>query len=131
MSLALNFDWLFKSFIRYLSKRGITPGFNTRNFPYFVKRFAEWQIELDQTLIETPFNKAGFQMNPSREECEKTLQNLQRPSVLAISVLAAGYFKPPEALDYIAGLKNLKGVVVGVSTEQQALELFPLFRARF
>jgi hypothetical protein len=131
MSLALNFDWLFKSFIRYLSKRGITPGFNTRNFPYLAKKFAEWQVELDQILIETPFNKAGFQMNPSREECEKTLQSLQSPSVLAISVLAAGYFKPPEALEYIAGLENLKGMVLGVSTEQQALELFPLFRSRF
>jgi len=124
MGLALNFDWLFKSFIRYLSKRGITPGFNTRNFSYLVKKFREWQIELDQVLIETPFNKAGFQMNPSKEECEKTLQSLQSPSVLAISVLASGYFTPPEALDYIVGLKNLKGVVAGASTEKQAIELF-------
>ena len=33
--------------------------------------------------------------------------------MLAISVLAAGYFKPSEALDYIVGLENLKGAVVG------------------
>jgi hypothetical protein len=131
MALALNLDWLFKSYVSYLSGKGITPGFNTRNFPYLVKKFAEWQIELDQTVIETQFNKAGFQMNPSREECEKTLQSLNSPIVLAISVLAAGYFKPPEALDYIVSLENLKGAVVGVSTEQQARDLFPLFKARF
>jgi len=130
MGLALNFDWLFKSFICYLSKRGITPGFNTRNFPYLVKKFSEWQIELDQVLIQTPFNKVGFQMNPSRRECEKTLQSLQSPSVLAISVLAAGYFKPPEAVDYIVGLKNLKGVVAGASTEKQAIELLRTFNER-
>ncbi len=131
MGLALDLDWLFRSFISYLSKRGITPGFNTRNFPYLVRKFNEWNINLDETLIVTPFNKAGFQMNPSKEECEKTLQSLRSPTVLAISVLAAGYFKPSEALDYITSLGNLKGAVVGVSTEQQARELFPLFKAQF
>jgi hypothetical protein len=131
MGLALDLDWLFRSFISYLSKRGITPGFNTRNFPYLVRKFNEWNINLDETLIVTPFNKAGFQMNPSKEECEKTLQSLRSPTVLAISVLAAGYFKPSEALDYIANLGNLKGAVVGVSTEQQAHELFPLFKTQF
>jgi hypothetical protein len=50
--------------------------------------------------------------------------------VVAISVLAAGYFKPPEAADYLAGLENLKGVVVGVSTVKQARETFALFQER-
>lgn len=130
MGLALGFDWLFRSFTDYLSKRGITPGFNTRNFPYFIRKFNEWGIDLDEIMIVTPFNKAGFQMNPSKEECEKTLSSLTSPTVLAISVLAAGYLKPLEALDYIAGLPNLKGVVAGVSTEQQASELFQLFKTR-
>ena len=87
MSLALNLDWLFISFISYLSKKGITPGFNTRNFPYLVQKFRDWNIDLDKTVIATQFNKAGFQMNPSKEECEKTLSSLTSPIVLAISVL--------------------------------------------
>jgi hypothetical protein len=49
---------------------------------------------------------------------------------LAISVLAAGYLNPPEALDYIASLENLKGVFVGASKMQQANELFPLLEKR-
>jgi hypothetical protein len=128
MGLALGFDWLFRSFIRYLSEKGITPGFNTRNFPYLVKRFDEWGIELDETLIVTPFNKAGFQMNPSKKECERTLADMPCPLVLAISVLAAGYYKPPTAVDYLASLNNLKGLIVGVSNERQASETFRLFR---
>jgi len=128
MGLALGFDWLFRSFIHYLSERKITPGFNTRNFPYLVKRFDEWGIELDETLIVTPFNKAGFQMNPSKEQCERTLASLSRPVVLAISVLAAGYYKPSMAVDYLASLNNLKGLIAGVSNEQQASETFRLFR---
>lgn len=130
MGLALNFDWLFKSYVSHLSKRDIVPGFNTRNFPYLVNKFKEWDINLDDTVIATQFNKAGFQMNPSRIECEKTLSSLSRPIVLAISVLAAGYFKPPEAADYIASLANLKGVVAGVSTMKQARETFTLFKDR-
>lgn len=128
MGLALNLKWLFSSYIAFLSKKGITPGFHTRNFPYLVKKFNEWNIDLDHTVITTPFNKAGFQMNPSREECERILANLSNPIVLAISVLAGGYLKPKIALDYVAGLNNLKGVVAGVSTEQQALETFELFK---
>jgi uncharacterized protein (DUF486 family) len=130
MGLALDLDWLFKSFISYLSKRGITPGFNTRNFPYLVKKFDEWGINLDETLIVTPFNKAGFQMNPSKEECEKTLKELSTPNVLAISVFAAGYFKPTEAVNYLGGLSNLCGVITGISSEKQAKETFELFKER-
>ena len=130
MALALNFDWLFNSYISYLSRREITPGFNTRNFPYLVGKFKEWDIDLKKIVVATQFNKAGFQMNPSRVECEKTLSNLSCRIVLAISVLAAGYFKPPEAADYLAGQENLKGVVAGVSNLKQARETFALFRER-
>jgi hypothetical protein len=130
MGLALNLEWLFSAYRDFLSKRGITPGFHTRNFPYLVKKFNEWGLDLDHTVITAPFNKAGFQMNPSREECEKTLHSLSTPIVVTISVLASGYIKPPEALDYIAGLDNIKGVVAGVSTEQQARETFGLFKER-
>jgi hypothetical protein len=69
-------------------------------------------------------------MNPSREECEKTLSTLGCPIVLAISVLAAGYYRPPEAIDYIASLENIKGIVAGVSTLKQARETFALFQER-
>jgi hypothetical protein len=130
MGLALNLDWLFKSFMHYLLKRGIAPGFNTRNFPYLANKFSEWGINVDETLIVTPFNKAGFQMNPSKAECEKTLKSLSRPNVLAISVLAAGYFRPSIAIDYLADLENLKGAIIGVSNEQQAHETFMLFREK-
>jgi hypothetical protein len=127
MSLALDLEWLFKSFIKYLSKRKIEPGVNTRNFPYLVRKFKEWDINLEDVLIVTPFNQAGFQMNPSREECEKTLKSLTCPNVLAISVLAAGYFSPSMAVEYLRGLDNLRGLIVGVSSEKQAVETFTLF----
>ena len=131
MALALNLDWLFESYMRFLSRRSITPGFNTRNFPFFVRKFREWNIDTRNILVATPLNKAGFQMNPSKQECEKTLGNLPSPIVLAISILAAGYLQPTVAMEYLANLPNLKGIVAGVSTEQQARETFTLLRDNF
>ena len=45
LALALNMDWLFKEYVAFLSKKRITPGFNTGNFAYLVKKFNEWEID--------------------------------------------------------------------------------------
>ena len=124
MALALDLDWLFKSYIGFIRQYGITPGFETRNFAYLVKRFKEWNLDFSEILIATPFNKIGFQMNPSIEECERALAKVPESNVIAMSVLAAGYLKLPEATEYIKTLPNLKGLVVGVSKERQACETF-------
>ena len=131
MALALNLDWLFKDYITFLSKKEITPGFNTGNFAYLVKKFHEWNIDLGKILILAPFNKVGFQMIPALEECEAALQKIPVPSVIALSVLAAGYLGPREAFEYVASLRNIKGVAVGVSNERQSIETFGLLIQSF
>jgi len=130
MGLALNLDWLFKSYIDFMLKLGIKPGFDTRNFAYLVKKFNEWDINFHDVIIAAPFNKVGFQMNPSKKECEKALAKLNETNIIAISILAAGYLKPLEAIEYIGSLPNIKGVAVGVSKEQHARETFKLLKNR-
>jgi len=131
LCLGLGLDWVFKFYTEFLLKRGITPGFNTGNFALLVKKLKEWDINLEDVVIAAPFNKVGFQMVPSKVECEKALASLPKPNVLAISILAAGYLKPEEAADYIVGLPNIKGVAVGVSKEKHAIETFKLLREAF
>jgi len=131
MALALNLDWLFKSYIDFMLKKGMKPGFETRNFAYLVNKFKEWGIDFKNVVVATPFNAVGFQMNPSREECEKALVDVGASSVIAMSVLAAGYLKPSAAIEYVKRLPNLKGVVVGVSKEHHARETFRLLEERF
>jgi hypothetical protein len=130
MALALDLDWLFKSYIDFVLRLGIKPGFETRNFAYLVNKFREWSVGFDKIAIATPFNKVGFQMNPSGAECEKALAKIPEPNVIAMSILAAGYLKPPEAMKYVRNLSNLVGIVVGVSKEQHALETFKLLKDR-
>jgi hypothetical protein len=128
MSLALNLDWLFKEYVAFLSRKKITPGFNTGNFVYLVKKFFEWKIDLGKVLILSPFNKVGFQMTPSMEECEESLRILPAPIVIAMSVLAAGFVPPKEAAEYISTLPNIRGVALGVSKAKHAKETFQVFR---
>ncbi|MEM3697168.1 MAG: hypothetical protein QXQ94_06680 [Candidatus Bathyarchaeia archaeon] len=130
LCLSLGLDWVFRFYTEFLLKAGIIPGFNTGNFAFLVEKFRKWDINLNDVVIAAPFNKVGFQMVPSREECEKVLGNMPKPNVLAVSILAAGYLKPEEAVDYIAGLPNIKGVAVGVSKEKHATETFKLLREK-
>jgi hypothetical protein len=131
MGLGLNLDWLFKIYVDFMLKLEIKPGFETRNFVYLTKKFREWIMDFEDIVIAAPFNKVGFQMNPSKTECEKALASLPGPNLIAMSILAAGYLKPPEAVNYIQSLPNLGGTVVGVSKEVHACETFNLLRERF
>jgi len=130
LCLGLGLDRILKFYIKFMLKAGIIPGFNTGNFALLVEKFKEWGISLEDVVIAAPFNKVGFQMVPSREKCEKALAQLPKPNVLAISILAAGYLKPPEAIDYIVQLPNIKGVAVGVSKEKHANETFKLLKQK-
>ncbi|MCJ7424813.1 hypothetical protein MUP01_11195 [Candidatus Bathyarchaeota archaeon] len=127
MSLAFELDWLFESYVKFMLRQGIRPGFETRNFAYLVHKFKGWGLDLSKLAIASPFNKIGFQMNPSQIECEEALLSLQEPSVIAMSILAAGYLKPSQAISYVRDLPNLRCAVVGVSSERHASETFKLF----
>ncbi len=124
MALGLDLDWFFKYYIKFFSKSKTRPGFETRNFPYLVQKFKEWHIDMNNLIITCSFNKIGFQMNPSQAECEKTLKEIPQTEIIAMSVLAAGYLRPFDAVQYIENLPNVSHIVVGVSKESQACETF-------
>jgi hypothetical protein len=130
MFLGFNMDWVFKAYIDFMLKRKVIPGFNTGNFAFLVEKFREWNINLEEIIIAAPFNKIGFQMVPSKEKCEEALAIMPKPNIVAISILAAGYLKPIEAIDYIASLPNIKGVAIGVSKEKHAKETFQLLKEK-
>ena len=67
-------------------------------------------------------------MCPSQKECENALKRAEGAEVIAMSVLAAGYLKPADAVGYLNSLEGLSGMVIGVSKEQQAKETFKVFK---
>lgn len=130
MMLAFNLDWLCKVYIKYVSDLGIKPGFETRNYAYLVGKFKTWGIDFSDVTIAAPFNLIGFQMNPSKVECERSLEYASRSETIGFSILAAGLVKPKEAMDYILTLPSLKGVAVGVSKYEHARNTFQILKGQ-
>jgi hypothetical protein len=104
------------------------PGFVTYNLARFVREFQEAGISLKDVVIMTPFNSIGYQMCSSRDYCEATLSNMREGHVIAMSVMAGGYLKLDNAIDYIRSLPNLYGVAIGVSSKEHARDTFTKFR---
>jgi hypothetical protein len=128
IALALDLKWVFKCSIDFLRRLDVTPGYETRNFPYLVTKFKQWEIDFRDVAIAASFNKVGFQMSPSKAECEKALMSIPKNGVLAISPLAAGYLSPMQAIDYLKKL-DIGGVAVAVSKDYQARETFQILKS--
>lgn len=125
LALALGMSKVFETFKDHLEKNhGIKAGLCTKNFSYLVTRLNQWNLEIDS--IMTSFNKAGFLMNPSRQDCEKALQSY-KGHVIAMNILAGGYLRLDEAYEYILSLPKIRKIVIGTSSAERAKTTFELF----
>jgi hypothetical protein len=131
MALALNMKWLFESHTLYLREHGIKPGFATGNFSYLVRKFKQWDINFEGIVLAAPFNSVGFQMNPSRQEWEEVMVEVKGAEIIAFGILASGYLKISQAIEYVKLLPNLKGIAVGISSRRQAEETFKFIKDNY
>jgi predicted HTH domain antitoxin len=131
LALSLKSDDLMRDFIQLVSEKGFTPGFVTRNFPMFTHYMTEIGVDLRNVIVMTPFNKIGFQMVPSKEECERALEESDTLNVIAISILGSGQINLKDAAEYIKKLERVDSVAVGVSSITQAKETFKLLEKVF
>jgi hypothetical protein len=131
MALALDMKWVFQAHMDLMQKRGIKPGFHTHSLPHLVSKLNQWGIDPRKISITTQFNSLGFLMCPDKEKVEEALKLLpQGTDVIAYGVLASGYLKLDDATAYVNSHPELKGVVVGVSREQQAKETFQQMKGK-
>jgi len=92
---------------------GVDPAFNTMNMPRLVDFLLECGIE--NPIICSSINKAGYFMCPSRDAYEKTLaEESFRP--FAMSILASGAVPPREAVEYVCRLPRIQSIVFGASS---------------
>ena len=124
LALSLNMKKIFEVFQEYLHDNyKVNAGLVTKNFPRLINKLSEWG--LDYSSVMTSFNKIGFQMNPSREECEKSLDKF-KGQVIAMSILAGGYLELNDAYQYILTQQKINKIVVGVSSIEHASKTFGL-----
>ncbi|HEV2118504.1 MAG TPA: hypothetical protein VGS11_00115 [Candidatus Bathyarchaeia archaeon] len=110
---------------------GIMPGFVTRNFVMFVDFVNKLGTSLDDVVVLTPLNALGYQMNPSKEACERVLAQTKGLNVVAMSVMAGGQLSLASAVKYIESLPRQVSCVVGVSSSVHARETFGALRNSF
>ena len=130
LMVSLGMTNLFDSYCQIAADNlGVIPGFVTRNFARFVNFTSLTSSLMKDIFVMTPFNKVGFQMNPSQEDCEQSLINHPNLNVIAMSVLAGGCSGVVESAKYLMQLKEDISCVVGVSTEEHAAETFSTFKS--
>lgn len=110
----------FTGFSSYLkSKYGVEAGFNSMNMPMLVDFLLECDIE--NPIVCSSINKAGYFMNPDMESYENTLKE-KRFRPIAMSILASGGVQPRDAVEYVCKQKAIKAIVFGASSRQHILE---------
>ncbi|MBN1805943.1 MAG: hypothetical protein JW837_11895 [Sedimentisphaerales bacterium] len=113
--LGLGIKDVFITFANHIKATyNVDPAFNTMNMPHLVNFLQDCGIE--NPIVCSSINKAGYLMCPNREEYEKTLATKQFRA-LAMSVLASGAVPVDEAIDYVCKLPNIQGIVFGASSK--------------
>jgi len=122
LALALGLRDVFEFYLTEIPRiADAEAAFATKNLPHFLAAFSEWGFP--RPLVMTHFNRAGYHMNPDRAQCEQAVA-AHPVSVLAMGSLASGYLAPDEAYAYLGGIRNIDGVVVGVSRRSHIDETF-------
>jgi hypothetical protein len=104
----------------------VQPILATHNFGTLLPKLMEWNIKMP---ILASFNKKGFIMKPSQEECERLLAN-SNYYVIAKKVMAGGRLNPEEAFPYLAD-KNIGSVVLGVGSLSEAYHTLSVAKSVF
>ena len=108
---------VFEHYCEYIRKKyHILPGIITLNMPYLKSKLEEWGIE--EVVICSSINAAGFNMHPSKEEYEKVISSNDptKYQLMAMNVLASGSITVQQSFEYINNL-NIQSVVFGASSK--------------
>lgn len=117
--LVLGYDIkeVFEHYCEYIRKKyHVLPGLITLNMPFLKRKLEEWGI--DDVVICSSINAAGFNMHPSKKEYERVIaeNDSSKYQLMAMNVLASGSIPVTQSFDYINNL-NIQSVVFGASSK--------------
>ncbi len=115
MILGLKMYDFFKEYDSYIRRKyDAEPGYITMNMPALLDSLNS--IGIQNPVICSSINKAGFRMSGGKEIYEKYLVEKQfRP--IAMQVLAAGALRPKEAIEYLGTFRKIESVLFGASSK--------------
>jgi len=116
LSIGLGMKDVIETFIDQIKNQyKVKVGLVTKNFPKLLNTLDNWDITIPEVM--TSFNPIGYQMNPSKKECERCLQ--EKNKVIAMNVLAGGFVNPENSAKYISKL-GINKVTIGMSSIKHA-----------
>ncbi|MFD2245110.1 hypothetical protein [Pontibacter ruber] len=112
--LGLGMTEVLVAFHKYIRKKYDTEaGFITMNMPKLLDLLEKAGVE--NPIICTSINKAGFRMSGGKELYETVLKT-RKVRVIAMQVLAGGAIPPKDAIKYICSLPNIESILFGASS---------------
>ena len=124
--LGLGAKEIFVAYHKYIRKKyNAEAGFITMNMPRLLEVLEQGGIE--NPIICSSINKAGFRMSGGKEVYEKTLQTKQLRAI-AMQVLGGGAISPKEAIEYVSNLPNIESILFGASSKANIHETATLIR---
>jgi len=124
--LGLQMTDIFKAFHDYIVKKyNAEPAFITMNMPKLLSVLEE--IGIENPIVCTSINKAGFRMSGGKELYEKTLRT-KKARIIAMQIFAGGAISPKEAVEYVCQLPNIHSILFGASSKGNIQETVSLIR---
>ncbi len=122
--LGLGMKDILKAFHDYVKKKyNAEPAFITMNMPKLLDVLESAGIE--NPIICSSINKAGFRMSGGMELYEKTLRTRQLRAI-AMQVLGGGAIPAKEAIEYVCSLPNVESILFGASSRQNIAQTVSL-----
>jgi hypothetical protein len=124
--LGLQMTDIFKAFYDYIVRKyNAEPGFITMNMPRLLSVCEE--IGIDNPIICTSINKAGFRMSGGKELYERVLHT-KKARIIAMQIFAGGAISSREAIEYVCTLPNIQSILFGASSQGNIQETVSLIK---
>ncbi|HEV8507788.1 MAG TPA: hypothetical protein VGQ53_20395 [Chitinophagaceae bacterium] len=124
--LGLQMTDIFKAFHDYILKKyNAQAGFITMNMPKLLSVCEE--IGIDNPIVCTSINKAGFRMSGGKELYEKVLHT-KKARIIAMQIFAGGAISSREAIEYVCTLPNIESILFGASSQGNIRETVSLIK---
>ena len=124
--LGLQMKDIFRAFYDYIIKKyNAEPGFITMNMPKLLTVCEE--IGIENPIVCTSINKAGFRMSGGKELYEKVLHT-KKARIIAMQIFAGGAISSRAAIEYVCALPNIESILFGASSQGNIAETVSLIK---
>ncbi len=122
--LGLGMKDILKAYHDYVKKKyNAEPAFITMNMPKLLDVLES--VGIQNPIICSSINKAGFRMSGGMELYEHTLKTRQLRAI-AMQVLGGGAIPAKEAIEYVCSLPNVESILFGASSKQNISQTISL-----